>query len=239
MGIGEHLHLDVLRRGQVAFEQHAVVPERGTRFAAGAGQRGLEPGGVRHEAHAFAATAGGCLDEQGEAHPRRFPLERGVLLIVALIAGHHRGARRLHQLLRLDLGAHCANRRRGWAHEHAPRRRASLGEGWVFGQEPVTGVYRVRAGGGHRLHDALDVEVASRGRGRADADGFVGLAHVGRRGIRIGIHGHGLHTHAPRRADDAAGDFASIGDEQRSDHRPTFGRCRMAWAASLARGWPR
>jgi hypothetical protein len=37
--------------------------------------------------------------------------------------------------------------------------------------------------------------------------------------VRIGMNGHGLHAQAAQRAEDAAGDLAPIGDEERSNGR--------------------
>ncbi len=64
VGVGDHLHLEVARPRQVALDEHAVVAEAGVRLAPRRRQRGVEILGVRHDAHAAPAAAGGGLDQQ-------------------------------------------------------------------------------------------------------------------------------------------------------------------------------
>ena len=61
--VGEHLHLDVARRGDVFLDQHARVAERRLRLALRAFERGLELGVLVDAAHALAAAAGHRLDQ--------------------------------------------------------------------------------------------------------------------------------------------------------------------------------
>ena len=51
---------------------------------------------------------------------------------------------------------------------------------------------------------------------------------MGRVGVGFGIDGHRAHAHAAGGADDAAGDFAAIGDQQRGIMRITSGTRRSA-----------
>ena len=69
--IGEHLHLDVPRRREVALEQQPVIAERGAREALRRFDRGRDfAGGVDH-LHALAAAAGARLDDERKADPLR------------------------------------------------------------------------------------------------------------------------------------------------------------------------
>ncbi len=47
---------------------------------------------------------------------------------------------------------------------------------------------------------------------------LIGLAHMQRLGIGIRINRNGTNAHRPRGADDAASDFAPVGDEEGLDH---------------------
>ena len=62
-------------------------------------------------------------------------------------------------------------------------------------------------------------EIAFASRCRADHDRFIRLAHEGHAGINIRMNGDGSNAQGARGANDAAGDLATIGDEQAVDHR--------------------
>jgi hypothetical protein len=61
-----------------------------------------------------------------------------------------------------------------------------------------------------RGDDGLAVEVAG-----GQAHRFVGLGDEGCVGVGVDVHGHAADAHLPGGADDAAGDLAPVGDEQR------------------------
>src|SRR5690606_37793727 len=85
----------------------------------------------------------------------------------------------------------------------------------VLGQESISGMNGLDPGTAGGVEDGRYVEVGvGRGRG-ADADGRVGFLHVQAPGLGIGIDGHGANTHAPAGADDATGNLAAVGDEER------------------------
>ena len=56
--VGEDLHFDMARRGDIFFDQHAIVAEGGFRLALRRFQRGVEIGVAVDAAHALAAAAG-------------------------------------------------------------------------------------------------------------------------------------------------------------------------------------
>ena len=72
--VGENLHLDMARRGDVFLDQHAFVAEGGFRLAHGAGKRGLEVGVTVDPPHALAAAAGDRLDQAPDSRSRRLSL---------------------------------------------------------------------------------------------------------------------------------------------------------------------
>jgi hypothetical protein len=80
-------------------------------------------------------------------------------------------------------------------------------------QEAVTGMHRVRprafAGG----EQGVGTQIAVARRRRPDMDCNIGLAHMRRLGVRIAEHGDRAIAERLRRAHDATGDLAAIGDE--------------------------
>ena len=63
------------------------------------------------------------------------------------------------------------------------------------------------------VHNPLDAQVAfGRGR-RPDVISLVGVAHVQRLAVSVGIDGYGADAHLPAGAHHAQGNLASIGNE--------------------------
>ena len=69
-----------------------------------------------------------------------------------------------------------------------------------------------------RGHDLRAVEIGLGGLRRADADGLVGHVHMERVAVGLGIDGDGGDAEPSRRLDDAAGDFAPVGDQKLGEH---------------------
>ena len=82
----------------------------------------------------------------------------------------------------------------------------------VLGQESVAGVDRLGAGDLAGRDDGGDRQVGLGRGGRADADGFVGHAHVHRVTVGGGMHRDGLDAHLAGRADDAQRDLSPVGN---------------------------
>jgi hypothetical protein len=165
------------------------------------------------EPHALAAAAGRGLHHHRVADvagdPHRILGGRDV----AEEAGHDVDARGLRELLGLDLVAHCRDRL--W--RRADKGDVVLGEhareALALRQKTVAGVHGLSAGLLARLQDEIGLEVGLAGRRRPQPHGFIGHPHVRRAGIRVRIDGYGLDAHLAGSADDAAGDFAAIGDQ--------------------------
>ncbi len=98
------------------------------------------------------------------------------------------------------------------------RRFADFGEVRVLGKETVAGMNGVNVrdfGGTDHLRN---IQVAVAGARRADADGFIGEAHVERIAVGFGIDRDGLDAQFPARGHDAQGNFTAIGDQNFSKH---------------------
>ena len=81
----------------------------------------------------------------------------------------------------------------------------------------VLGSAGLLAGG----HDTLDQQIGLRRRRRSDMNGFVRHLDMQRVGIGVRIDRDGLDAHFARCLDDAAGDFATIGDQNFTEHAAT------------------
>ena len=77
---------------------------------------------------------------------------------------------------------------------------------------------RLGTGGARGANDGLDVEITLGRRRRTDAHSLVGLTHMTRGCIRVGINGNRADTHPAGSAEDAAGDLATVGHEEAADH---------------------
>ena len=217
-GIAEHLELDVARRIDVFLDEHPRIAERGLCLAPRGGERIVEIGVLVDPPHAAAAAARHRLDEHGIADLIGLSLEEGVRLDVAVIAGHDRHARLLHQRLGAVLEAHGADRRRRRADEGDAGAQRGFREVGILGEEPVAGMDALRAGLAGDLDQALDVEIALARRRRPDRIGLVAGAHMQRLGIGLGIDRDGAHAEPLRGAGDAHGDLAAIRDEDGGEH---------------------
>ena len=217
-GVAQHLDFDVARFEHVFFDKDAVVVESILGFI-DAGGKALE--GflvVEGDAQTLAAAAGrgldhhritdalGDLDRLGRTGNRRVIAGNGIDL------GFER------QLLGLDLVAHLADRVVLRADELDAFFFQATRELGVLGQEAVARMdglgAGLLAGGDDLVHDQVGL---FRG-GRADADGFVGQVDVQGVLVGLGIDGNGLDAHLAGGLDDAASDFAAVGDQNFSKH---------------------
>ena len=217
--VGEDLDLDVARRRQRVFEDQLAGAEGRLRFGARRGERRRQCGKIRDAAHAAPAAAGRRLDHQRQADLLRFPDQRGVGLVGAVVAGDARHAGLAHAALGLGLVAHQADRLHRRADEDEAGRSTRLGESGVLGEEAVARMHRLRASGLGGGDKARDVEVGLARRRRADLEGLVGEARM--QGVAVGGGDDRDAADAQRAAtaDDAYCDFAAVGDEDLGEHQ--------------------
>ncbi len=210
--IAEQLNLDVPRTREPPLEIDRRVTERRSRFRPRRPDGG-ERGAILDGAHALSATARDGLDQQRIADRVRRPRD----LIVARRVGErmfrpgdhgHAGAN--GGFARGSLAAHQRDRISRRADERQPRVGARTREGGVLGQEPVTGMHRVRAGALRGVDDGVDAQVALDRFARTDVERLVRLAHVARVAVAVGKHCHGRQPHFAAGADNPDGDLAAI-----------------------------
>ena len=216
--IGEHLDLDVAAHFHEALEQDALVAEGLQGFAPRTGECLGEIGQRPHDAHALAAAASGRLDQQREAQARGLgdqPLRR---LVGVVVAGQDRHPRCRHQAPRLAFRSHPQDRLGRRTDEDHARVAASLREAGVLGQKSVAGMDRRGPRFARELENSGSVQVALAGRRGPHAVRLVRESYV--QGITVGfrVDGDGAQAEPAGRPDDAAGNLATIRNQQAVDH---------------------
>ncbi len=117
-----------------------------------------------------------------------------------------------------DLVAELTNGRWRRPNEGQPGLFAGLGEVGVFGEETVPGVHGIGTTRACHGDDPVGVEIALGRFGRANVVRLIGVPHVGRELVDVGIHGHGPDAEVPAGADNAQCDFSTVGDEDFREH---------------------
>ena len=140
------------------------------------------------------------------------------VLIVAVIAGSERHASRAHDFLGFRFRAHGADGADRRPDEDDPRLVAGAAEGLVFREEAIAGMNGLGAGLPGRGDDFFADQIGLPRRRRADANGLIGETDMARPGVGLGKHRDRANAHAPGGLDDAAGDFAAIGDQDFVEH---------------------
>jgi hypothetical protein len=183
----------------------------------GGGHRGVVLLLGPHDAHALAAPAGGGLHQHREVRlgGRAWRLGGRACRDPP---GDDRHARGDGDLARGVLASHLFHDRGGRADELEPRGLDGAGELGALGQEAVAGVHGVGFGGLRGGDHLRDVEIAP------DADGVVGLEHVRPLPVEVGVDRDAAQARRAAGADDAQGDLAAVGDQDRGDHVTTVPR---------------
>ncbi|KPB21503.1 Uncharacterized protein AC518_4386 [Pseudomonas syringae pv. syringae] len=95
---------------------------------------------------------------------------------------------------------------------------AGLSECSVFGEEPVAGMNGFGAAGVGDGEDLVHRQIGSGCATFAQAVGFVGLHQVQAGSVGFGIHRHALDLQGAQGPQDAAGNGATVGDQQFVEH---------------------
>ena len=230
LAVAKHLDLDVARPLEVALDQHPVVAEGGLRLPFGTLQLGGESLFLENHLHALAAAASGRLDQHRVADARRFLLEKGRVLLLAVVARHQRHAGLFHQSLGRRLVAHRGDCFGRGSDKDDSGLAAGRGEIGVLGQETVTRMDRLRARLACRREDGVDVEVV------LDAPRLVGAPHMQRIAVGVRMDRHRADPQPPRGAHHAAGDLAAVGDQDFFEHQAALRFSRKDAMPSLPSG---
>ena len=219
VAVANQLDLDMTRLLDKFFNEHPVVAKAVARLIAAAGetlQRLLVVGG---HAQALAAAAGAGLDHHrvtdaaGDFNRALGRLDGAVDAGNAVDAGHQR------EFFGFDFVAHGRNRVVLWADEDnaclfGPARKIG-----VFAEETVARVHRLGAGLLASRNDLVGLQITLAAGRRADVHSLVSQHHMASAAVSVGIHRHRADAHFTGRLDDAAGDFAPVGDQDFGEHQ--------------------
>src|SRR5690554_2789366 len=233
MLVGQHLDLDMARVLEELLHVHGGVAEGraglGLGHAHGAQQGRL---GVHH-AHAAPAPAAGGLDDDriadvvGDAQDLlRIFRQR---TFGARHAGHAGGS---HGVLGAHLVAHQADGLGARTDEHEAGLFRALGEIGVLGQEAVARVDGLGVGDFGRRYQRRNVQIAQRGRGRADAHRLVGELDVLGLGVGLRMHGDGTDAELAAGTQDAESDLPPVGNENLLEHGRAQPMTNSGWPYS-------
>ena len=219
VAVAKHLDFDVAGALHVFFDQHRVVAKTAACLALTRRQGFGKVCFALDDAHALATAACAGFDEHRKTDALGFTGQQSGVLVCAVVARHQRHTGFFHQLFRGRFQSHGLDGRRGWPNEHHTRLQAGVGEVGVFTQKPIARVDGLGAGLHGGLQDALPLQIAVLRRVAADVHRLIAGLHMGRVGVGVREHRHGAHTHAAGSRGDAAGDFASVGDQDLAEHR--------------------
>ena len=124
----------------------------------------------------------------------------------------------LHRLASFFFFAHQARDFRWWSDELDVGSAADFGEVGILAEQSVAGMDGVDVGNFGSGDDGGNVEVAVGGARRANADGFVGEAHVQRVAIGFAIDGDGTNSEFTARVEHAQSNFTAIGNQDLTKH---------------------
>ncbi len=211
--VPQDLDLDVARARDQLLDVQLRVAEGGLGFYRGGGEGFREGGGRVRNSHPPAAAA-----RDGLYHYRVPDLVRDVQRVVfrfdGAVAARDEGDAGLgYYPAGRGLIAHVGYRFVRRADKRKVGGLACLGEVGVFREEAVAGVHGLGVRNFRGGDYARDVEVRLGGLRRADAIGLVGEADVEALRVGLAVYGHRLDAHLATGADDADGDFASVGYE--------------------------
>ena len=218
LAVGKDLDLDVAAAFDQALQHQLTVAKRAQRLAPRARQGGGQVFGPVHRAHAPPAAARQCLDQQGEAQAQALGQQARLVLLLAQIARHAGHARSQHAALGRGLIAHGGNALGAGADEHQTGGHAGRGEIGALRQKAIARVNRLGPAALRGLQDGGTVQIRLGRCRRAYAQGLIGQADMGRIGIRLAVDRHHAKAHGLRRAGDAAGDLAAVGDQNFVKH---------------------
>ncbi len=240
LAVAEHLHLQVTGTLDVFFDEHAAVAEVVLPQAFDGVEGVAQLLGRTADAHADAATTGGAFQHHRVAdlfasgQRRRHVLQQ-------LAAFEHRYAVLAGQRAGGVLEAEHAQLLGRRSDEGDARRCAGFGKGGVLGEKAVAGVDRRGAAGPGDGENPVDHQVGLRRRPLTQGEGLVGLLDMQAGRVGFGVHGHAADLQFPQGAQDAAGDGATVGDQQFFEHGVTLeghgGPSRRHWScATVVRG---
>src|SRR5579863_2635462 len=93
-------------------------------------------------------------------------------------------------------------------------------------------MHRVHIGNFGGADDSGNIQVAESELRRANADGFVGKAHMQRVAVRLAVNGHRADAELLARANHAQGNFAAVGNQDFLEHEKQLSAISRQLSAS-------
>ena len=197
-------------------DQHPIVAERRLGLALGADDGRCQFGRRVDDAHAAPASAGRRLDQHRKADPVGGPGQRRLVLGLAVITRYQRHAGLFHQHLGAGLRTHRRHHAGGRTDEHQSGISTGPRKFGIFRQKAIAGMHGLGAGLSRGVDQSGDVEIAVARPCRPQQHGLVGGSNVHGVAVSLGIDRDRAQAHRLRGANDAAGDLATVGDQQRA-----------------------
>ena len=212
--VAENLHFDMASVANELFKVEPAISEGCLGLGGGLIERCAKRFDGFRDADATSAAARRSLDHDGKADFLR-ELPRFIKICNAAFGtGHDRHARALRRTARRGLVAHGSDRLAFRTDEDQPGRLYRFREDGILGEKAVTRMNGVRAGRLGRGKNRFDVEIGFRRLERTDIDRFVRHANRQRVGVGCAVNLNGFDAKLPRRALNAHGYLAAIGDQQ-------------------------
>ena len=236
--ITQHLNFDVARLEHILFDEHPVIAKAVARFIAAGGKPLMGLLVIEGHAKALATAAGTGLDHDGVADAA-CNLNRLLGRIDGVVvAGDGADLGLAGQLLRSDLVAHGGNGIVLRADEDDAFFLAALGEGFVFGQEAVTRMYRLCASLLAGRDDLVSHQIGLARRRWSQQHRLVGEFHMARVLVGLGIHGHRGDAHLACGLDHTASDLAAVGNQNLLEHARISPVITAECSRACATGFP-
>ena len=218
LAVGNKLELDVMRVLHEFLDVDVGIAESLLRLGACTVETFDQGDFVVRDAHAASAAARHGLDHHGETDLAGDAQRLTFCFHDAVAAGRDRHAGLDRLLARHVFVAHQADGLGGRTNEFDFATGTDLGEVGVFGEKAVARMNGVRIGNLGRADDAVDLEIALRTRGRADANGLVSKLDMEGLDVGLRVNGDAADAEFLAGADDAQGDLAAVGNEETLDH---------------------
>ena len=214
VGVGQNLHLDMLRRIDEFLQKYRVVAEGLERLAARLGERLFQLGLVAQHPHAATATTGNRLEHQRKPDAPRLP-ERRLQVIERFFAGlDDRQSRLPRRLFGRHLVAEQVEHPRRRADENDARLLAAPREVDIFREKAIARMDGVDAMPDRDIDDGVDIEIGLQGFVvGADLVGFVCLVAVRRKAVLVRVDGDRLQLQFGGGPQNAYRDLATVGDQ--------------------------
>lgn len=215
--VAEHLNFQVPCALDVLLDEHPGIAEIVLAEAFHRFKGFAQLGRTAAHTHADATTASGAFE-----HHRVTDLftgdQRRVEAVEQLGAFEHRHAVLFGQCTRGVFEAEHAQLFWRRTDEGDVGGFAGFGERGVFRKETVAGMDRRGAGGLGDGEDFVDRQVGAGRCAFTEAVGFIGLQNVQARGIGFGVHGDAVDVQFTQGAQDAAGNGATVGNQDFFEH---------------------